>query len=128
MHKGSTDRGRSSVPICPNHVMEEDTMKRHSAMSASTVMRMAVVAVAELMSFSAIRAVAQDRTQIPLPYPPFRGEIGRTIEGSKPDYPQPVRAPQGAPNVLLILLDDVGFGMTSTFGGPVPTPNLDKLA
>jgi arylsulfatase len=37
-------------------------------------------------------------------------------------------APEGAPNVLLILLDDVGFGMTSTFGGPVPTPNIDKLA
>jgi arylsulfatase A-like enzyme len=43
-------------------------------------------------------------------------------------YPPPVRAPKGAPNVLLILLDDVGFGMCSTFGGPVPTPHMEKLA
>jgi arylsulfatase len=104
-------------------------MHRITAMSASTVMRMAAVAaMAAIMSFSAMQAVAQDRTQLPLPDPAFKGEIGKTIAESKPDYPQPVRAPQGAPNVLVILLDDVGFGMTSTFGGPVPTPTLDKLA
>lgn len=39
-----------------------------------------------------------------------------------------VRAPQGAPNVLIVLLDDVGFGAAGTFGGPIPTPNLDRLA
>ena len=44
------------------------------------------------------------------------------------DYPQPIKAPAGAPNVLLILVDDLGFGQPGTFGGPVPTPNLDKLA
>jgi arylsulfatase A-like enzyme len=69
-----------------------------------------------------------NRDALPIPDPAFRGQIGRTIEESKPDYPQPVRAPKDAPNVLVILLDDVGFGMASTFGGPVPTPNLDKLA
>src|SRR5207248_5889781 len=47
---------------------------------------------------------------------------------STPSYPQPLKAPKGAPNVLVILLDDVGFGHTSTFGGPVPTPTLDRLA
>ena len=75
-------------------------------------------------------AMAQDadRTVLPMPDPAFKGKIGETYKGSTPDYPQPIRAPEGAPNVLLILLDDVGFGMTSTFGGPVPTPNLDKLA
>jgi arylsulfatase len=73
-------------------------------------------------------AIAEDRTSLPIPDPAFKGKIGKTIEESTPDYPQPVKAPAGAPNVLLILLDDVGFGMTSTFGGPVPTPNLDKLA
>jgi arylsulfatase A-like enzyme len=69
-----------------------------------------------------------DRTVLPIPDPAFKGKIGKTYKDSTPDYPQPVTAPEGAPNVLLILLDDVGFGMTSTFGGPVPTPNLDKLA
>jgi arylsulfatase A-like enzyme len=73
-------------------------------------------------------AFAEDRTSLPIPDPAFKGKIGKTIEDSTPDYPQPVKAPSGAPNVLLILLDDVGFGMISTFGGPVPTPNLDKLA
>lgn len=66
--------------------------------------------------------------QLPKPDPAFKGKIGDTFKDSTPDYPQPVKAPKGAPNVLLVLLDDVGFGMCSTFGGPVPTPHLDKLA
>ena len=43
-------------------------------------------------------------------------------------YPAIAKAPAGAPNILLVLTDDVGFGAASTFGGPVPTPNLDRLA
>lgn len=69
-----------------------------------------------------------DGTQLPKPDPAFRGKIGETFADSTPDYPLPVKAPPGAPNVLIVLLDDVGFGMCSTFGGPVPTPHLDKLA
>ena len=65
---------------------------------------------------------------LPRPDPPFEGKIGKTYKDSTPDYPQPVRAPKGAPNVLIILLDDVGFGMCSPLGGPVPTPSLEKLA
>ncbi len=68
------------------------------------------------------------QTKLPQPDPPFKGKIGETYKDSTPDYPQPVKAPKGSPNVLLILLDDVGFGMCETFGGPVPTPNMDKLA
>lgn len=69
-----------------------------------------------------------DTLQLPKPDPAFKGKIGETYKDSSPDYPRPVTAPKGAPNVLLVLLDDVGFGMCSTFGGPVPTPHLDKLA
>jgi arylsulfatase len=69
-----------------------------------------------------------DGESLPRPDPKFKGRIGPTIETSKPDYPRPVRAPKGAPNVLVILLDDVGFGMTSAFGGPAQTPNMEKLA
>jgi arylsulfatase len=55
--------------------------------------------------------------------------VGRTYEDSDPPtFPQVVRPPKGAPNVLVILLDDVGFGQFSTFGGGVPSPNIDKLA
>src|SRR5271166_4225180 len=65
---------------------------------------------------------------LPLPEPPFKGVIGKTYKESKEDWPKVPTAPQDAPNVVLILLDDVGFGQTSTFGGLIPTPNLDKLA
>ena len=65
---------------------------------------------------------------LPKPAPPFRGTIGKTFKDSKQDFPQPVQAPQDAPNVVVILLDDVGFGQPSTFGGPIPTPQFDKLA
>ncbi len=70
----------------------------------------------------------EDGAQLPKPDPAFGGKIGATYKDSTPDYPRPIRAPEGAPNVLVILLDDVGFGMCSTFGGPVPTPHLQALA
>ncbi|QEG37661.1 arylsulfatase [Bythopirellula goksoeyrii] len=68
------------------------------------------------------------QSQLPQRDPEFKGKIGETYKESTPSYPAPVRAPKGSPNVLIILLDDVGFGMCSTFGGPVPTPNLEKLS
>ncbi len=72
--------------------------------------------------------VVPGRSALPIPDPEFGGEIGQTFLDSTPDFPQPVQAPEGAPNVLIILTDDTGFGMTSTFGGPVPTPTLERLA
>src|SRR5262245_3039550 len=65
---------------------------------------------------------------LPVPDPPFRGVIGRTTKDSKPDFPKAVTAPKGAPNILLIMTDDTGFGASSTFGGPIPTPTLDRVA
>jgi arylsulfatase A-like enzyme len=65
---------------------------------------------------------------LPLPPPRFAGRIGSTYLDSEPDIISAPSAPAGAPNVLLILLDDVGFGQTSTFGGPVQTPHLQRLA
>ncbi len=69
-----------------------------------------------------------DGSQLPRPDPAFKGKIGETYKDSTPSFPQSVTAAKGSPNVLLILLDDVGFGMCSTFGGPVPTPHMEKLA
>lgn len=66
-----------------------------------------------------------------LPRPDFRfkGKVGKTYkESDPPQFPQPTKAPEGAPNVVLILLDDTGFGQYSTFGGGIPSPTLDKLA
>ena len=67
-------------------------------------------------------------TILPQPPPVFNGKIELRGKDSIPDFPQPISAPSGAPNVLVILIDDEGFGAPSTFGGPVPTPHLDKLA
>src|SRR5262245_44597120 len=65
---------------------------------------------------------------LPRPAAPFKGTIGQTYKDSKPDKIPIVQAPAGAPNVLLVLIDDSGFGTWSTFGGQIPTPNLDRLA
>lgn len=66
---------------------------------------------------------------LPRPDYRFKGEIGRTVADSAPArFPQPVTAPADAPNLLLILLDDVSFGQFGTFGGSIPTPGLDALA
>jgi len=65
---------------------------------------------------------------LPRPEQPFEGKIGRTVKDSTPDFPKGVTAPPNAPNVLLIITDDVGFGATSTFGGPIQTPNFQRLA
>ena len=65
-----------------------------------------------------------------LPNPPqaFKGEINPNALQSKPYWPARVVPPRGAPNVLLIMTDDTGFGAASTFGGVIPTPALDRLA
>ncbi len=70
-----------------------------------------------------------DRTVLPIPDPNFGGTIGRTIDQSVADWtiqmtPKP---PEGAPNVLVVLIDDSGFGNPDTFGGPVATPNMTRV-
>ena len=80
-----------------------------------------------LVAFSAISVPAQE-VVLPKPEPPFHGKIGRTVKDSTPDFPKSVEAPAGAPNVLLIMTDDVGFGASSTFGGPIQTPNFQRIA
>lgn len=74
------------------------------------------------------QANGQERTVLPIPAAPFDGVIAESILDARPATPRPVRAPDGAPNVLLFMADDVGFAMSSTFGGPVPTPNMNRLA
>ncbi len=67
-------------------------------------------------------------TQLPLPTPAFTGDAQRIITDSVPRRLTTARAPENAPNILLIMLDDVGFGTFGTFGGPIPTPGLDHVA
>ena len=71
----------------------------------------------------------QAATSLPFDDFRFKGNVGRTINDSDPpQFPQPVRPPKGAPNVVLILIDDAGYGQFGTFGGQVPTPALDRVA
>ncbi len=77
-------------------------------------------------------ATASAQSQLPPPDPAFKGKIGLTYKDSTPIKPQ-LKIPQNfgiedAPNILLVLIDDCGFGQTSTFGGGIPTPVLDRVA
>ena len=68
--------------------------------------------------------------QAPDPQAAVRGVANRTLDGSQPDWEAigHVDAPDGAPNVLLVLIDDAGFGNAGTFGGPIDTPNYTRIA
>jgi arylsulfatase len=66
--------------------------------------------------------------QLPPPPEKFGGVIKEDAKDSKPWWPPRVVPPKGAPNVLLIMTDDAGYGVSSTFGGVIPTPSMDKLA
>jgi arylsulfatase len=102
-----------------------------------------LLAGAGVVALSCVSALAQQIEGVPgspsatttingdqLPSPPqeFRGQIERNATQSKPYWPARVAPPKGAPNVLLIMTDDVGFGAPSTFGGVIPTPALDRIA
>jgi arylsulfatase A-like enzyme len=69
-----------------------------------------------------------DGKQLPPPLLPFGGVIKEAATDSKPYWPPRVVSPKGAPNILLIMTDDQGYGISSTFGGVIPTPALDRVA
>jgi arylsulfatase A-like enzyme len=71
---------------------------------------------------------APEATQaLPAPDPPFQGVISADPAKAKPAWPPEVKPGKGAPNVVLILVDDVGYSATTSFGGVIQTPNFDKL-
>src|SRR5215472_13659419 len=69
-----------------------------------------------------------DGRQLPPPDPQFGGVIKDGALQSKAWWPPRIVPPKGAPNILLIMTDDSGYGVTSTFGGVIPTPALDRIA
>jgi hypothetical protein len=84
--------------------------------------------VLALMFVINVSSIVSGQDVLPRPPQPFKGTVNLRARESKSDFPQPLKAPAGAPNVLLVLLDDVGFGATSTFGGPCNTPTFQMLA
>src|SRR5713101_1648000 len=102
-----------------------------------------MLAGAGLLALSCVSALAQqvtgvpgspgaittiDGKQLPPPDPKFGGVINERASESKAWWAPRVVPPKGAPNVLLIVTDDVGFAAPSTFGGVIPTPALDRIA
>src|SRR5260370_27120504 len=69
-----------------------------------------------------------DGKQLPPPAPPFGGVIKDSAVDSKPYWPPTIVPPKGAPNILLIMTDDQGYGVSGTFGGVIPTPAMDRIA
>lgn len=94
-------------------------MKPHTRLTA---LSLAVGAVLASM------AVAQE--VLPRPPQPFGGKIDRTYKDSTPDWSpvQPMLPPANAPNIVMIVLDDVGYGQLGSYGGSIQTPNIDRLA
>src|SRR6266446_3278200 len=72
--------------------------------------------------------VTLDGKQIPAPPMKFGGEIKESALDSKQWWPPRIVPPKGAPNILLIMTDDQGYGVAGTFGGVIPTPALDRVA
>jgi arylsulfatase len=69
-----------------------------------------------------------DGKYLPAPNQKFEGVINMSARDSKPYWPARIVPPKGAPNVLLIMTDDQGYGVCGTFGGVVPTPAMDRIA
>src|SRR5262245_931157 len=99
-------------------------MMKRSNLSVSTHL----IGSSSLIALLALATPLSAAEVLPKPEPPFQGKIGRTAKDSTPDFPKGIEAPKGAPNVLLILTDDVGFGASSTFGGPIQTSTFERLA
>jgi arylsulfatase len=97
-------------------------------MSLSTSQGVLLASAAAFALVAGLPARAQG-PMLPMTPAPYKGVLGVTpAKSSPPQYAPAPKAPKGAPNVLVILTDDVGFAATSTFGGPVLTPTFDRLA
>jgi len=109
-------------------------MRRHNTavlVIAIGIATLGTVAVAQQINGvpgSPSATMSIDGKQLPPPEPKFGGVIKEKASDSKAWWPPTVVPPKGAPNVLLIMTDDCGFGAPSTFGGVIPTPALDRIA
>ena len=98
------------------------------SISALTVRILGPIALALLCTTQATTAQEYDRSSLPIPNP--RTPPVREMDARKATKPEPfeVKAPEGAPNVVVVLIDDIGFGATAPFGGAIETPTFERLA
>ncbi|MHC5210272.1 MAG: sulfatase-like hydrolase/transferase [Planctomycetota bacterium] len=96
----------------------------YSTPRGTTLRRTAMLMILSLVTTHSFGCASDDRGQVE----GFGGKIARSYADSQEWWPEPVRPPEGAPNVIIFLLDDTGFGQIGSFGGLVDTPNIDRLA
>jgi arylsulfatase len=122
------------APTLPGNAEQRKTMRNktrliYAALAVAAICWLAPASHAQEQAPASPFPAPATPSVLPRPDFHFPGNVGRTYLDSDPaQFPQPAQAPKGAPNVVLILLDDVGFGQFSTFGGGVPSPTMDKLA
>jgi Sulfatase len=104
---------------------------RRGVLSGTTAIASATLPVRAHPAEVGTSAKIPGNGQVSLPYAEhkFSGNVGTSYKDSDPaQFPLPLKAPAGAPNVLLVLLDDVGYGQFSVAGGAVPSPKMEELA
>lgn len=120
MQKRIIGLGLAMAALLPFAVAAQQAPSAASPPAAPSVPAAAVPAPAIPLATGAV--------VLPKPDPLFQGVIQRNEPESKAAYAPETLPPKGAPNILLVMTDDVGFAASSTFGGDIPTPNLDQLA
>ena len=134
IEKGLGDKLKPGTAAIIAIVNDDDRLVAEQALAdspAKSVAQMDKSGLKELQDALAEAAhkFSPDRTVLPIPDRTFGGTIGRTLDQSVADWtivPGP-KAPEGAPNVLIVLIDDAGFGQPDTFGGPIRTPNMTRV-
>ncbi len=130
IEKGMGEKLKPGMAAILAIVREEDRLVAEQAMPDSPAKSVAVVDEGLKEALAEARGkFTPDRTILPIPDKTFGGVAGRTLRDSVPDWamiPGP-KAPEGAPNVLLVMIDDAGFGGPSAYGGPINTPAFDRV-
>jgi arylsulfatase len=115
--------------------MERTTRKGNLKLRVALLFAVGAVAVAPTLAQTVTGVLGQPGAtttikgnRIPASPPGFGGVIRENATDSKPWWPPTIVPPKGAPNILLIMTDDQGYGVSSTFGGVIPTPGLDRIA
>jgi arylsulfatase len=134
LQKGLGDKLAPGTAVIVAMVDDEDRLAAERALGGSLAKSVAAMDKKGVRGLKGALAEAAgkfspDRTVLPIPDRSFGGTMGRTLGDSVPDWtiiPGP-KAPDDAPNVLIVLIDDAGFGATDTFGGAIKTPNLTRV-
>ena len=132
IEEGLGDKLKPGTAAIITIIEEKDKLAAEQALSGSPAKSVAPIKGLKGLKEALAEAGGKfnpDRTILPIPDRSFGGTMGRTIDKSVPDWTiiPHVQPPEDAPNVLVILIDDAGFGNPDTFGGPIRTPSLNRV-